>query len=56
MDNIYIPEWHVKQFLNYLKGHIIEGDITHKQIILTINNYIKELNEAEVQEINTNEN
>lgn len=54
MANIYIPEWHVKQFLNYLRGHLVEGDMTHKQMILAIDNYIKDVDEEEAVEVNEN--
>lgn len=52
MNNIYIPEWHIKQFLYYLRGHLVEGDMTHKQMILAIDNYIKDVNEEEAVELN----
>lgn len=54
MNNIYIPEWHIKQFLYYLRGHLVEEDMTYKQMILAIDNYIKDVNEEEAVEINDN--
>jgi hypothetical protein len=51
MDVIYVPQWLIEEFLNFLKGHIIEGDMTHKQMVMAINNFLDEINEAEVEVI-----
>lgn len=47
---VYIPQWHVKEILHFLKGHIIEGDVTRKQLITAIDTYLAELDEAETEE------
>ena len=54
--NIYIPQWHVKEILHFLKGHIIEGDVTRKQLITAIDTYLAELQEAETEEYVSGEN
>jgi len=51
MDVIYVPQWLIEEFLNFLKRHIIEGDMTHKQMVMAINNFLDEINEAEVEVI-----
>ena len=48
--NIYIPQWHVEEILRFLRGHIIEGDVTRKQLITAIDTYLAELNETETEE------
>ena len=48
--NIYIPQWHVEEILHFLRGHIIEGDVTRKQLITAIDTYLAELDEAETEE------
>lgn len=48
--NIYIPQWHVEEILRFLRGHIIEGDVTRKQLITAIDTYLAELDEAETEE------
>lgn len=48
--NIYIPQWHVEEILYFLRGHIIEGDVTRKQLITAIDTYLAELQEAETKE------
>lgn len=47
---VYIPQWHVEEILHFLKGHIIEGDVTRKQLITAIDTYLTELDEAETEE------
>lgn len=48
--NIYIPQWHVEEVLRFIRGHIIEGDVTRKELITAIDNYLAELDEAETEE------
>ena len=47
---VYIPQWHVEEILRFLRGHIIEGDVTRKQLITAIDTYLAELDEAETEE------
>ena len=47
---VYIPQWHVEEILCFLRGHIIEGDVTRKQLITAIDTYLAELDEAETEE------
>lgn len=54
--NVYIPQWHVEEILYFLRGHIIEGDITRKQLITAIDTYLAELKEAETEEYVLEEN
>ena len=54
--NIYIPQWHVEEILHFLRGHIIEGDVTRKQLITAIDTYLAELYEAETERICESEN
>jgi len=54
--NIYIPQWHVEEILRFLRGHIIEGDVTRKQLITAIDTYLAELDEAETERICESEN
>ena len=51
MDNIYIPQWYIEQFLLYLRGHLLDGDMTHKQMVIAIDNYLKDIREAEVEDV-----
>lgn len=44
-NNIYVPQWHVKNFLYFLRGHILEGDISQNQLLAAINTYLLELKE-----------
>lgn len=53
---VYIPQWHVEEILYFLRGHIIEGDVTRKQLITAIDMYLTELNEAETEEYVLGEN
>ena len=48
--NVYIPQWHVEEILYFLRGHIVEGDVTRKQLITAIDAYLAELQEAEIEE------
>ncbi len=48
--NVYIPQWHVEEILYFLRGHIVEGDVTRKQLITAIDTYLVELKEAEIEE------
>lgn len=54
--NVYIPQWHVEEILYFLRGHIIEGDVTQKQLIIAIDTYLAELQEAETEEYVSGEN
>lgn len=49
--NIYIPQWHVESFLYFLRGHLIEGDLTAKQMVLAIDNYLADVERAETEEV-----
>ena len=54
--NVYVPQWHVEEILCFLRGHIIEGDVTRKQLIIAIDTYLAELQEAETEEYVSGEN
>ncbi len=54
--NVYVPQWHVEEILCFLRGHIIEGDVTRKQLITAIDMYLAELQEAETEEYVSGEN
>ena len=49
--NIYIPMWYIESFLYFLRGHLIEGDLTVKQMITAIDNCIVDLNNAEIEDV-----
>lgn len=49
--NIYIPQWHVESILYFLRGHLIEGDLTAKQMVIAIDNYLRDVENAETEEI-----
>lgn len=50
-SNIYIPQWHVESILYFLRGHLIEGDLTAKQMVSAIDNYLRDVENAETEEI-----
>lgn len=49
--NIYIPQWHVESILYFLRGHLIEGDLTAKQMVMAIDHYLADVERAETEEI-----
>lgn len=51
--NIYIPQWHVESILYFLRGHLIEGDLTAKQMVIAIDNYLRDVENAETEEVTT---
>lgn len=51
--NIYIPQWHVESILYFLRGHLIEGDLTAKQMVSAIDNYLRDVENAETEEVTT---
>jgi len=48
---VYIPQWHMETFLYFLRGHLIEGDMTPKQMVIAIDNYLDDVKQAEIEEV-----
>lgn len=51
--NIYIPQWHVESILYFLRGHLIAGDLTAKQMVIAIDHYLADVERAETEEVTT---
>ena len=40
-----------KLFYIFSEGHLIEGDMTPKQMVIAIDNYLDDIKQAEIEEV-----